>query len=516
MLFYKLYLPVLFENEPSFSSGFKELKRQADATPHAASLIEGMRDFGYTLETAMADVIDNSVTAGASLVEILAETSTDEPWLAIRDDGHGMNAKELIEAMRPGSKDPRDRREGHDLGRFGLGLKTASFSQCRRLTVITRKKGLTTAATWDLDHVSKNGWNIEIDDTPAGLPAIDHMNNEDGTVVLWQKLDRLSTNFQKDNEKRSVEINKAISSAERHLRLCFHRYMEGTSAKFSILLNGRRLKPIDPFATEFTATQPDPEERLPLKHGDVVTQCFTLPHHSRVSKSVWDELGGPEGHLRTQGFYVYRERRLIIAGGWLGLARQRELTKLARVRVDIPNTMDSDWKIDVRKASAQLPPVVRERLRKIVERLQGTSKRTYQKRGRKLVSEENLPLWNRIQKEGNIVYRPNIEHPSITGFARALPEEYRFGFSACMNLLGTGLPIAALHADMLGSAESVASDRADFDELADAAETAVRALFQTGMTGDEVARTLCSTEPFLHHKKAVRKLINEIASDQEE
>jgi hypothetical protein len=178
--------------------------------------------------------------------------------------------------------------------------------------------------------------------------------------------------------------------------------------------------------------------------------------------------------------------------------------------------MDSDWKIDVRKASAQLPPVVRERLRKIVEKLQGTSKRTYQRRGRRLVSDENLPLWNRVQKGGDIVYRPNTEHPSITGFARALPEEYRHGFNVCMNLLGTGLPIAALHADMLGSAENVASDRSEFDYLADAAETAILALLQTGMTKDEVVRILCSTEPFLHHKKAVRQLANEIASDKEQ
>ena len=475
-----------------------------------------MRDFGYTLETAMADVIDNSVTASASVVEILAETSVDEPWIAIRDNGHGMSGEELIEAMRPGSKDPRNKRDGHDLGRFGLGLKTASFSQCRRLTVITRKKGATTAATWDLDEVSQKGWNIEIDDAPFGIPATDKLGGADGTVVLWQKLDRLSTNFQNDNEKRSVEINKAISAAERHLRLCFHRYMVGAGSKLKILLNGRRLVPIDPFGTEYPSTQCDPEERLPLKQGEVVTQCFTLPHHTKVAKAIWDELGGPEGHLRSQGFYVYRERRLIIAGGWLGLARQRELTKLARVRVDIPNTMDSDWKIDVRKASAQLPPVVRERLRKIVEKLQGTSKRTYQRRGRKLVSDENLPLWNRVQKDGNIIYRPNTEHPSITGFARALPEEYRHGFNVCMNLMGTGLPIAALHADMLGSAENVASDRSEFDDLADAAETAILALLQTGMTTDEVVRTLCSTEPFLHHKKPVRQLANEIASDKEQ
>ncbi len=485
-------------------------KRQADATPYAASLIEGMRDFGYTLETAMADVIDNSITARASRVEIIAETTTDEPWIAIADNGAGMTELELIEAMRPGSKNPLKEREGHDLGRFGLGLKSASFSQCRQLTVISRKGGVTSAATWDLDKVAEtNDWRVDLEDDLSDIPALDRLPTT-GTIVLWRKLDRLSTNFRHDSAKRSAEINKAIVLAESHLKLCFHRYMEGGRPALRILLNDRRLSPIDPFAIDHMATQVDPEERLPLRNGEVVTQCFTLPHHKKMSKPAWEELGGPEGHLRTQGFYIYRERRLIIAGSWLGLARQTELTKLARVRVDIPNTMDADWKIDVRKASAQMPPVVRERLRKIVERLQGTSKRTYQRRGRKLVSEDSLPLWSRIQKDGGVVYRPNVDHPSIIGFGESLPEEFRHGFRVCINLLGTGLPIAALHADMLGSAESVISDEAEFVELADAAETAIRALLATGMTGNDVARTLCSTEPFIHHRDAIRRLIEDI------
>ncbi|SLN59056.1 Histidine kinase-, DNA gyrase B-, and HSP90-like ATPase [Roseovarius gaetbuli] len=488
----------------------KSRKRQADATPYAAALIEGMRDFGYTLETAMADIIDNSVTAGASRVEVLAETTSDDPWIAIVDDGVGMTEVELVDAMRPGSKNPLDEREGHDLGRFGLGLKSASFSQCRLLTVISCKEGAISGATWDLDKVAEtNVWSVELEDDLSEMPAADRLP-ETGTIVLWRKLDRLSTNYRHDSVKRSGEINKALSGAERHLRLCFHRYMEGSRPKLRLLLNGRLLSPIDPFATEQKATQVDPEERLALAHGEVVTQSFTLPHHKMISKSAWDELGGSEGHLRSQGFYIYREKRLIIAGSWLGLARQTELTKLSRVRVDIPNTMDADWKIDVRKASAQMPPVVRDRLRKIVERLQGASKRTYQRRGRKLVAQENLPLWSRVQKDGSIIYRPNTEHPSISGFSETLPEEFRHGFRACIKLLGSGLPIAALHADMLGAAESIASDETEFADLAEAAETAIRALRGTGMSGSDVVQILCSTEPFVNHKDEIRRFVEDM------
>lgn len=479
----------------------------ADATPHAASLIEGMRDFGYTLETAMADVIDNSITAGASTIHILADTISENPWIAIRDDGFGMQKDELIEAMRPGTHNPLAERETHDLGRFGLGLKSASFSQCRMLTVITRKDGRMNSATWDLDEVSKtNRWEVLVEEEPALQPATEGLGDH-GTVVIWRKLDRLSTNYRHDSVKRAAEINAALSGAEHHLRLCFHRYMEGARPQLRLFLNGRRLNPLDPFASRHMATQIGEEERLPLANGEVVTQSFTIPHHGRVTKAEWEELGGPEGHLRSQGFYVYRERRLIIAGGWLGLARATELTKLSRVRVDIPNTMDADWKIDVRKASAQMPPVVRERLRRIVERMQGTSKRTYQRRGRKLTDEANLPLWSRFQQDGAIVYRPNADHPAISGFLQSLPEEFRNGFRTCVKLLGAGLPMPALHADMLGGAEKVQAERTEFEEIAESVDQAVGTLLSTGMSENDVLQVLCSTEPLTHHRESVRALI---------
>lgn len=486
------------------------ISRMADATPHAASLIEGMRDFGYTLSTAMADVIDNSITAGAASIRILADTTSDAPWIAVIDDGYGMSELNLIEAMRPGSKNPLGVREGHDLGRFGLGLKSASFSQCRQLTVATRKDGVTSVATWDLDEVSRtNRWEVMLEDDPSDTPCIDRLGVT-GTIVLWRKLDRLAASYRHDGAKRAAEINAALSEAEQHLRLCFHRYMEGARPQLRLTLNGRKLMPIDPFATANKATQVDDEELIPLANGTVVTQTFTLPHHSRMSKPEWEEVGGPDGHLRSQGFYIYRERRLIIAGGWLGLARSTELTKLSRVRVDIPNTMDAEWKIDVRKASAQMPPIVRERLRRIVERMQGTSKRTYQRRGRKLVDQANLPLWSRFQKDGAIIYRPNGEHPAIAGFMSSLPEEFQHGFRTCITLLGAGLPVGALHADMLGSAESVEADPAEFAEIAESVEQAVSTLLSTGMTGNDVVTALCSAEPLIRHRDSVRQLVEDI------
>ena len=470
--------------------------REVDATPYAASLIEGHRDFGYSLETALADVIDNAITAGARQVELIADTVADEPWIALADDGSGMTEAELVEAMRLGSKNPTHERAAEDLGRFGLGLKSASFSQCRSLTVLTRKDGRTSCARWDLDRVAKrNDWSLELIDNSELVIGHDLLP-ETGTVVIWEKLDRLSGGYKHDSGKRAEHMNSELSRAEHHLRLVFHRFLDGAKPRLKLSLNGRQLKPIDPMATSYAATQKDPEEILRLRNGDVLIRCHTLPHHKRMSREAWEEIGGPEGHLKSQGLYVYREKRLIIAGGWLGLARQTELTKLCRIAVDIPNTMDADWKIDVKKASAQLPPVVRDRLKKVVERLVGTSKRTYRGRGQKLVNETRFPIWNRLQKDGQIVFRPNVEHPVFRTYAEQLPEAMRAGFERCLRIVGSGLPIETLHAELVGNAEAVTADETSSTDLKELVYSLALTLMENGVPSEALSDTLQSN-PFL-------------------
>ncbi|RBL71316.1 ATP-binding protein [Pseudomonas sp. MWU13-2625] len=469
--------------------------RRADATPHAASLVEGLRDIGYSLETAISDIIDNSITAGANLVRIITEACNEEPLMAVVDDGKGMTEDELIAAMRPGSRNPLAARDEPDLGRFGLGLKSASFSQCRRLTVVSRKDGLTSAAVWDLDDVAeRNEWAVQLPDDVAEIPGVDQLGTT-GTLVLWQKLDRLNGGLSHNTARRSEIINRRIAETERHLRLVFHRFMQSTKS-LRIFLNGRQLQPLDPFAKDHPATIVDPEERLALAGDVVVIQGFTLPHHKQMSKSEWDDIAGPEGHLKSQGFYLYRGRRLIVYGTWFGLCRQSELTKLSRVRIDIPNSMDADWKIDVKKSSAQLPPAVRERLRQVIERIQSASKRTYVKRGQKLVDHERLPMWNRIQADGQIRYRPNIEHPAFSDFADNLLPELRRGFFNCIALVGASLPIEALYADMAGTAEQIVADYVDEATLAQAVKATLQVLTEAGKDINEIMSLMKDVDPF--------------------
>lgn len=484
--------------------------RTADATPHASSLIQSLRDIGYSCETALADIIDNAITAGARNIEVLSDVGGAEPAIGILDDGSGMSLDELVEAMRPGSRNPLADRAEHDLGRFGLGLKSASFSQCKKLTVVTRKEGIFSGATWDLDEVAEtNRWEIALHEDAEIIPWADRLE-ANGTLVIWRALDRLSGNIEYDSQKRTTYINQALATAERHIRLVFHRFMSEGRSPLVISLNGRKLDPIDPFGTRFPTHQCDRPDSLELKNGSVEFQCFTLPHHKSISKASWDDLGGSEGHLRSQGFYVYRGRRLIIAGSWLGLARQTELTKLCRIRVDIPNTMDSDWKIDVKKASAQLPPQVRERMRLLVERLTQTSKRTYRRRGQKLVDSEYMPIWQRVQRDGAIIYRPDPAHPVFADFAAHLPMELQADFSNLIGLIGSSVPIASLHSDFAGSAEDLVADEADMEALRQLAEAMVPRLLVQGVESDRLLDILKQVDPFQSAWTVARPIIEEI------
>ncbi|MCY3674340.1 MAG: ATP-binding protein [Paracoccaceae bacterium] len=470
--------------------------REKHVSPNASALIEGLRDFGYNLETALADIIDNSISAGASNVEIITETESDDPWIAIIDDGMGMTEEELVEAMRLGSKNPKDKRTKNDLGRFGLGLKSASFSQCRKLTVLTRKTGISSCARWDLDHIAKcNEWNLELIDHVNNFADINLQTNS-GTAVIWQNLDRLSGGLGQNRNKKILHVNSELVRAEYHLRLVFHKYLEGTSPHLKIKLNKRVLEAIDPMALNNTATQPGPEDHIPSNNGLVSIKGYTLPHHNKMTQDEWDEIGGPRGHLRTQGLYIYREKRLIIAGSWLGLAKQTELTKLCRIAVNIPNTMDSDWKIDVKKASAQLPPKVRDRLKKIIEKLVGNSKRTYIRTGGKLVDQSPYPIWHRIKSDNNVIFRPNIDHPVFTMFSENLPEEFRQGFVQCLKLIGSGLPIDALHAEFAGNAEAVVSDDINDEEIGKLVYILANALNKNNISKDGIISAI-QCHPFL-------------------
>lgn len=484
--------------------------RTVKAAPEAALLIESMRDIGYSLETALADVIDNAITAKATRVDILTNIEPSHLRIAILDNGTGMREEELLEAMRPGSRNPRDNRDPADLGRFGLGLKTASFSQCRHVTVVTRMNGATSAAIWDLDFVAdKKDWLVQIPDDISGIPWVERLG-ERGTLVIWEHLDRVA---EQDIADAGVDrFIRRLDEAREHLELVFHRFLSGEQGirRVEIRLNDRSLVSFDPFHSSHPATIVEPLAPEIIRIGQhlVTIQTFTLPHHKKVTPQEWEHYAGRAGYQKNQGFYVYRQRRLIIHGTWFGLARQTELTKLSRVRIDMPNGLDADWKIDVKKASAQPPHQVRERLRRIIETIGATSKRVYTARGRVLVTDSRLPVWNRVQDKNEISYRINSSHPVVTEFVDSLSDAQKAGFSQVLDLLGSSVPMDAIFADLGGQPDKVTGTPLADDALEHVVNTTVAKLMETGVKTDDIMIMLKLTEPFRSNWDRAEELAN--------
>lgn len=469
-------------------------QQELELPPRASSLVESLRDMGYSLRTALADVIDNSITAEARNIHLLADTHHAVPAIGILDDGIGMSEEELFEAMRPGTRSPLETRSDTDLGRFGLGLKTASFSQCRRLTVVTRKDSAVSCATWDLDKVAeRDRWVVEIPDSANSVRWSERLL-KNGTLVVWEKLDRLvALGRQEDRHDLVRQLDEAAS----HVEFVFHRFLSGREGKRLVIsMNDRNLRPFDPFHSNHSATQHHQEEVIRLDGAEIRIWPVTLPHHDKVSSDDWKKYAGPEGYVSNQGFYLYRNRRLIVHGTWFRLARQLELTKLARVGIDIPNTLDAEWKIDVRKASAQPPAPVRDRLRRIIERIGIPSRRTYTGRGAKLTEDSRLPVWRRLQDKNRISYRIDEKHPLLAAFRDDLEPRMAREFERILYLLASALPLEALHVDVSANPEDVQSPRIGSKDMRIIVLSMCQILEKRGLSSTEIREWMRSAEPF--------------------
>ncbi|MFO0448050.1 MAG: ATP-binding protein [Pseudomonadota bacterium] len=483
--------------------------RPINAPPKAAILIESMRDIGYSLETALADVVDNSITAGARDIHILVDTTSPEVAIGVVDDGHGMTEDELIEAMRLGSRNPLAPRKSRDLGRFGLGLKTASFSQCRRLTVVARKRGETTVATWDLDLVAKaDEWSLQISNDASNVPFIKHLGSE-GALVVWERLDRAVEQTQTTAGRK--HFVRRVDETARHLELVFHRFLAGEPGltKVSMRINELPLKPFDPFHSAHPATIRGPTETVQVNGHEVAITAFTLPHHRNVTEAEWERYAGPAGYLKNQGFYLYREKRLIINGTWFGLARQMELTKLARVRIDMPNGLDADWHVDVKKAWARPPLQVRTKLETLIATLGSPSRRIFTGRGQKLYSAGEQ-VWQRVQQNNSIVYRLNGDSPVLAAFRETLPTELKSAFDRAMQAASAALPMDAIYADLASSPESVRGEPLDDETLGAMLKVTVQSLRAMGLDEDTIRQTLRVSEPFRSSWDRSEELLEDI------
>ncbi len=459
--------------------------------PNPKNLIHALRDIGYSLETALADIIDNSITAQASEVQIYISFQMQDSYIAIVDNGTGMNAEELRNAMSLGSFDPLLEREHKDLGRFGLGLKTASFSQSSKLTVVSKQNDAINARCWDLEHVSNTKkWEVAVynADRIRQIPKLEALGKS-GTLVLWEKLDRLIDTGSKRNPE-DIFWEK-IDAAREHLGLVFHRYLSGEAGlkKLSIFINGDPVVPFDPFEG---AGKHFPEETI----GKIKIQAYLLPHQSKTTAEQYKKLEGRNGYMKSQGFYVYRNSRLMIHGTWFRLAKQTEATKLARVKIDLPNSEDFLWSIDVKKSRATPPEAIRAELKRTIEKITSSSTRVYKNRGARISKKGYVPIWTEQHQHNEKSYKINYENPLISSLLNSLDSEAERKVKEVFSIVESTLPLDSIFADLATEPENVKQDSVTEEKLKDYAEEYWKIMLSMGNDVSAVAEKFRQTEPF--------------------
>jgi hypothetical protein len=415
--------------------------------------------------------------------------------------------------MRHGAVDPNIERSPADLGRFGLGLKTASFSQCRRLTVVSAQEGIQCGAEWDLDRINQqDDWIITLlDQAEAGeQPFVEQLGGS-GTVVIWRDLDRLFED--ESGHTRDEIVNEKLDLVGKHLALVFHRFLAGEikgRAKIAIFVNGHTIEPFDPFCRKNSATQMLPEEIVRIGESAVKMQPYVLPHHSRLSAREYDFYQSRSDFISNQGAYIYRGGRLMAWGDWFRLVPKGEATKLARVQIDFPNSLDEAWTIDIRKSRARPPYAVRERLRQIIEHICGRSTTVHRGRGRRLFEEVKAPLWERYADHGHIRYAINSDHPLVQKLEYRLEDDGLTGLKMLLESISASLPVEMIYSDFSTHPKQVGQSSLDKGTVMERLRALKNVLFGNGEGEADVFREVMgSTRLFNDHMKMVEQFIAE-------
>lgn len=484
--------------------------------PRADAMIESLRSFGYTLEAAVADIVDNSISAGAKNVWIRFVWDGPRSAVSVLDDGSAMTKSELTEAMRPGSKNPLEDRRPGDLGRFGLGLKTASFSQARLLTVRSKKAGAeATTRSWDLDYVGETrDWRLLKRAGSSTEPMLADLEKlAEGTIVAWEKMDRVVDDSPATNESAKDRFYQKVLVSEQHLGMTFHRFL--TSRRVHIFVNGNEIEAWDPFLERQSEVLT--EEPLRIFARSLQVRPFLLPHKSQLSDDDHKRAAGPKGWNAHQGFYVYRNERLLVAGTWLGLGfKQEEHYKLARIQIDIPNSMDQEWQLDVRKAHATPPGALWDDLKRIAKVTRSRASQVYRHRGkiiRRQHAQEFQLVWERKAKDGRISYALNRRHPLIERLMRG--ETAGRLAPAVLELIENTLPVEAITIEAAEKPDETTPEPEWHLKQAweGYAEDLYRAFRLDGLSKDDAFQRVTGIEPFDQLPNVIAK-IEKIQEDE--
>lgn len=420
--------------------------------PNVGNFIESIRDIGYSFEVAVADLVDNSITAGCSELQILLVPEPDLVF-SLLDNGIGMSEYEIVEAMRLASRNPKELRNKTDLGRFGLGLKTASFSQCRKLTVISKKDSIISCRQWDLDYISEqNQWLLITPEDYSHVPLFKELNElESGTLVCWQIIDRCD----------KTNLSRTVDQVRKHLALVFHRFLEGADQKaVRIKINNNPVQPFNPFNLNHPATQQLHVEKIKIFNSEVSVQPFILPHHSKLSQKEYDYYATEEGYIKSQGFYLYRGNRILIYGTWWNLHKTADAHKLVRIKIDIPNNMDSLWGIDVKKSIARPAEAIRNDLRRIIFRVTEMGSKPFTGRGRRIEDKTIIQFWEVMPLNDDFRFAINASHPLYADLYSNLNTDLQQKLDIYLKGLQAYLPVDAIQFKLQNSPHQLKQETA--------------------------------------------------------
>jgi hypothetical protein len=480
-----------------------------DVTPRPYELVESIRDFGYTLPTAIADLVDNCITASASDIAIhIASDMAGHAHIAVVDNGRGMSLDTLIEALRLGSGAPPAERHGSDLGRFGFGLKTASLSQGRSLTVITKRRqdSTPTVRRLDMDHIRQvRSWTLAIDGSPAAAAyAADIAVQSSGTAVVISSLDRTSF-FQVAPHQMSEHLGTALKHVAAHLSMVFHRFIE---KGLRLRVGATLLNAWDPFLSGRSTVLAT--ETLHFRNRRISVTPYVLPHRSKLTDQEHARAGGPLGWNAHQGFYIYRSERLIVPGTWLNLLlKKEEHFKLARIAVDLPNTIDADWHLNVMKAHVAAPAALRDDFRRIASAARKQASEVYRFRGERAAPTNAAPLryvWKRETTSGGVRFRVDRTHPAVQALLHG-GCDHDATLGHLLEIVESTVPIAAMLQEPTRSLDGAVDPEGESHLAAyvDLARHSELFLIRAGRSPSEARRLVLNAEPFARFQEMIRR-----------
>lgn len=486
--------------------------------PAAHELSNSMRCMGYSLESAIADIVDNSITAKATEIDIKFPVSPDDVCIAICDNGNGMTQEELFDAMKYGSTLKGKKRSDDDLGRFGMGLKSASHSQCRRLSVVSKKNDTISAYVWDLDIIDEeHDWMI-IDcseDEIAEIPFVEYLDNKKtGTVVVWQDFDFI----RKEAGEEFGELVRQQNDVANYLSLIFHRYLsKEKKERLLIRINNFQLEPLDPFLENHPKTSVKKSITIPVKDSSgierkISIQPYILPFQKDLSKEDEEKSGGIENYRTKQGFYIYRNERLIIWGTWFNRHRD-ELTKYARIKVDIPNTLDDVWGIDIKKQNAKIPASIRQRLTRAVDEAMDASIKKQNYRGRIAKVNDDLDyIWNRTENRGQYTYSINRESKIFKLLENHLDDEAKSYLDLVLAEIEKNIPFHQIYLDKSKNAIDENDSDERITEILNNAKMMVPIILDLNpnMSKEQAVENIFKSEPFCKHIELKQSVLEAI------